>query len=139
MANQAEILKDIYHICLGIKSNNDLYLHPNKAHTTIGAALFYGPKNEKVQCKGRSRKSLDSGEKVADHVYSRNQSGKYFMENDFNTFDSFLDWYWEKASIYVWVTKEENRKLIPFQSKGYSDDWRSIYREAGIELISIES
>jgi hypothetical protein len=137
-SRQVEILKDIYYICLGVKSNSHQYLHPSKAHTTIGAAIFYGPKNQMLQCKGRSLKSKESGEMVADHVYSRNQSGKFFIEHDFNDFESFFDWYWNKASIFVWVTKAENRQLKPYQSTSYSEDWRETYRKAGVQVLGDE-
>ena len=45
-ANQVERLKDIYYICLGIKSNNHRYLHPIKAYTTIGAQFFTAPRTK---------------------------------------------------------------------------------------------
>ena len=55
---QVQVLKDIYQICLGIKSNKDEYTNTNKAHTTIGAAIFDGPHNREVQCQGTSLESM---------------------------------------------------------------------------------
>ena len=133
---QVQVLKDIYQICLGIKSNKDEYINTNKAHTTIGAAIFYGPHNREVQCQGTSLESIRTNEKVEDHVYSRNQSGKFFMDHDFSSFEEFFDWYWTKASIFVYVTKEQNRQLKPFQMENYMADWKETYRKAGVELIS---
>lgn len=137
-SRQVEILRDIYYICLGVKSNHHRYLHPNKAHTTIGAAIFYGPKSQALQCKGRSSKSIATGEMVADHVYSRNQSGRFFIEHDFDDFEVFFDWYWNKASIFVWVTKAENRQLAPYQKTDYADDWTETYRRAGVDVVTEE-
>tara|TARA_B100001250_G_scaffold161765_1_gene138950 strand:+ start:153 stop:581 length:429 start_codon:yes stop_codon:yes gene_type:complete len=131
---QIEILKDIYNICLGIKSNKNKYKNINKAYSVIGAAIFYGPRNQKIQCKGRSIASIKSGEKVADHVYSRNRSGKYFIDNEFDTFDKFFNWYWNKASVFVYVTVKENGILRPFQKDGYEDDWQLTYKKAGIKF-----
>ena len=73
-----QVLKDIYQICLGIKSNKDEYINTNKAHTTIGAAIFDGPHNREVQCQGNSLESMRTNKKVEDHAYSRNQSGKLY-------------------------------------------------------------
>ncbi len=75
---QVQVLKDIYQICLGIKSNKDEYTNINKAHTTIGAAIFDGPHNREVQCQGTSLESMRTNKKVEDHAYSRNQSGKLY-------------------------------------------------------------
>ena len=131
---QDEILLDLYQICLGIKSNKKEYKNIYKAYSVIGAAIFYGPKNTKLQLKGQSIQSIETGEKVADHVYSRNRSGKYFMENNFNSFKEFKKWYWEKASIFVYVTKKENADLKPFQKEGYEDTWQETYKKAGIKF-----
>ena len=64
------------------KSNKEKYININKAYTTIAAALFYGPKNQKIQCQGHSRLISEGGVPVADHVYSRSQSGKFFMDHE---------------------------------------------------------
>ena len=131
---QDEILNDLYNVCLGIKSKKAEYKNFYKAYSVIGAAIFYGPKKTKIQLKGQSLKSIESGEKVADHVYSRNRSGKYFMDNSFNSFQDFKKWYWEKASIFVYVTKKENALLKPFQKEGYDESWQTTYKKAGIKF-----
>lgn len=33
------------------------------------------------------------------------------------TFEEFVNWYWERASIYVYVTRQENRRLIRHQHR----------------------
>ncbi len=134
-SKQLGVLEDIHQICLGIKSRKDEYKNINKAYTVIGAAIFYGPINNEIQCKGQSTKSIESGQKVKDHVYSRNRSGKFFLDNNLEKFEDFFNWYWEKASIYVYVTAEENGILKPFQKEGYSKEWQDTYKLAGIEFV----
>ena len=133
-SRQMETLHDIFYVCCGIKSNRVHYT-TEKAHTVIGAAIFYGPKNRYIQHRGRSKKSVETGEVVMDHVYSRKASGKYFMEHDMN-FQEFLNWYWNKASIWVEVTRQENMKLKEIQQEvdAYNRAWQDTYERAEITL-----
>ena len=134
---QIERLRDIHQICLAIKTRHDLYIDRERAYTVIGAAIFYGPKKKSVQFRGRSLSSKRTGEEVHDHVYSRNRSGKYFCENDLSDFDDFFKWYWEKASIYVVVTKKENQLLRDFQMSNYDEPWQTTYAKAGIAFENL--
>lgn len=137
MRDQDTDLLDFYNMFLGIKSNKHLYTNIHKTYSVIAAAIFYGPKNKKIQLKGQSIESIRCGEQIADHVYSRNQSGKYFMNHEFKSFEDFKKWYWEKASIFVYVTKEENSLLKSYQKEGYNSRWQDTYRKAGIRFKEI--
>ena len=131
---QDKLLRDIFRICSAIKTFKSKY-ETEKAQTVIGAAIFYGPQDKSRQCQGRSQKSRAENEQVKDHVYSRKESGRYFMDNDMNE-DEFCSWYWEKASIWVYVTKKENQILKSHQQTvdAYKSDWRETYEKAGIVL-----
>lgn len=128
------VLKDIFTVCEAIKSRLGEY-ETDKVYTIVGAAIFYGPRNSSRQLRGRSR-AAEQGNEVMDHVYSRNQSARYFMTHNF-TFEEFVNWYWERASIYVYVTRQENRRLIRHQHRedAYELSWQETYKRAGIELV----
>lgn len=131
---QSAVLRDIFRVCQAIKSRIEEY-ETEKVFTIVGAAIFYGPKDKARQYRGRSR-AAEPGNEVMDHVYSRKESARYFMAQDFS-FEEFERWYWERASIWVYVTRQENRILMRFQQKGdaYEIPWQETYRRAGIELI----
>eukprot|EP00889_Picochlorum_renovo_P005452 jgi/Picre1/32482/NNA_007828.t1 len=133
---QIVVLKDIHNILLGIKSRADQYV-TEWVHTVIGAAIFYGPQNKNIQCRGRSTASRGVNNPVQDHVYSRKASGKYFMDNDhLEEFEEFFAWYWNKASVLVYVTSEENMRLKRYQQEidAYNRPWQETYRDAGVDL-----
>jgi homoaconitase/3-isopropylmalate dehydratase large subunit len=94
--------------------------------TVIGAGIWYLPHSEKDFWSRRmskeAKKIFDKDKKkyhlTKDHKFPRKQAARKLLSSDFKNFaqESLLDLYKSQYGIFHYVTKDENRKLIKYQT-----------------------
>ena len=132
------LLKLITGIQKFYKSAND----DNKRfiETTIGAAIWYLPKDNTVLFTGKiSKEAIKKKEKSEDHLYPRKIAAKELLNIDWDKKDKPVD---DIASLFIkkygkfnYVSKSENKKLIKFQKSEIFKSSEKAYNDAGVELV----
>tara|TARA_B100001989_G_C24216328_1_gene305666 strand:+ start:86 stop:532 length:447 start_codon:yes stop_codon:yes gene_type:complete len=132
------LLKLITGIQKFYKSAND----ENKRfiETTIGAAIWYLPKDNTILFTGKiSKEAIKKKEKSEDHLYPRKIAAKELLNIDWDKKDKPVD---DIASLFIkkygkfnYVSKSENKKLIKFQKSEIFKSSEKAYNDAGVELV----
>ena len=132
------LLKLITGIQKFYKSAND----DNKRfiETTIGAAIWYLPKDNTILFTGKiSKEAIKKKEKSEDHLYPRKIAAKELLNIDWDKKDKPVD---DIASLFIkkygkfnYVSKSENKKLIKFQKSEIFKSSEKAYNDAGVELV----
>lgn len=108
--------------------------------TTIGAALWYLPKNKKLLFTGKiSLDALAKNERSEDHFFPRKIAAREMLEDTRDTsatiiMESFL----QKYGRYNYVSKSENKKLIKYQKSNTFLCPSESYKKAGVRLVDYE-
>ncbi|MDA0349820.1 MAG: hypothetical protein O3C43_22360 [Verrucomicrobia bacterium] len=115
--------------------------------TMIGAAIWYIPKPVDAWTGRISKKALaelhpDSGiMKVRlseEHVYPRKIAAKRLIQNNDLTAKGMESIFREEYGRLHYITPEENKAAIRFQRSDVFSTPEEVYRQAGIELVSVE-
>ena len=132
-------------LILGIK---DFYKESNDDNkrfieTTIGAAIWYLPKNNEILFTGKiSKDAILKGEKSEDHLYPRKIAAtellNYKWEDELDPVKALADLFMTKYGRYNYVSKLENKRLIKFQKSEVFETPQKSYAAAGIELVSYD-
>ena len=132
------LLKLITGIQKFYKSAND----DNKRfiETTIGAAIWYLPKDNTVLFTGKiSKEAIKKKEKSEDHLYPRKIAAKELLNIDWDKKDKPVDviasLFIKKYGKFNYVSKSENKKLIKFQKSEIFKSSEKAYNDAGVELV----
>ena len=132
------LLKLIIGIQSFYKSTND----ENKRfiETTIGAAIWYLPKNNKILFTGKiSKDAIKKKEKSEDHLYPRKIAAKELLNFDWDKPDDpvnhIASLFMKKYGKFNYVSKTENKKLIKFQKSEIFETSEIAYKKAGVVLI----
>ena len=125
--------------------NSELYHNSTPAQkqfieTTFGAALFYMPKSKKENFTGYiSEEALLHPEKrCEEHHYPRKWAAQQLLTTPPVSVDE-LQKLLTKFLSYNYTTKEENRKLVPFQKVGVFVSPEHSYSEANIKLVKVSN
>ena len=130
------------HLLIGVQqfylqtnSNNQRFIE-----TTIGAAIWYMPKNRKILFTGKiSKQALLLNERSEDHLYPRKIAARELLKLNFSCPETatkeLMKRYCEKYGRYNYVSKSENKKLIKFQKSNVFVNPQQAYFEAGVELV----
>ncbi len=108
--------------------------------TTIGAALWYLPKNKKLLFTGKiSLDALAKNERSEDHFFPRKIAARELLEGIHDTsatgiMNSFL----QKYGRYNYVSKSENKKLIKYQKSNTFFSSSDSYKKADVNLVDYE-
>ena len=110
--------------------------------TLVGAAIWYLPQPRELWTGKISRAALNGlpGVKLSrDHDVPRKIAGARLLKVNLGelTFESLAQLYLRELGRFNFVTKAENRKLMPFQRAEVYQDSESAYGKAGIELVDI--
>ena len=132
-------------LILGIK---DFYKQSNDDNkrfieTTIGAAIWYLPKNNEILFTGKiSKDAILKGEKSEDHLYPRKIAASellnYKWEDELDPVKALADLFMTKYGRDNYVSKLENKRLIKFQKSEVFETPQKSYAAAGIELVSYD-
>ena len=132
------LLKLITGIQKFYKSAND----ENKRfiETTIGAAIWYLPKDNTILFTGKiSKEAIKKKEKSEDHLYPRKIAAKELLNIDWDKKDKPVDviasLFIKKYGKFNYVSKSENKKLIKFQKSEIFKSSEKAYNDAGVELV----
>jgi hypothetical protein len=115
--------------------------------TMIGAAIWYIPKPVDAWTGKISKKALaefhpDSGTKKVrlseEHVYPRKIAAKRLIQNNDLTAKGMESIFREEYGRLHYITPEENKTAIRFQKSDVFTTPEEVYRQAGIELVSVE-
>tara|TARA_B100001250_G_C19775680_1_gene779428 strand:+ start:678 stop:1130 length:453 start_codon:yes stop_codon:yes gene_type:complete len=128
-------------LVLGIQGYYKTTSSENKRliETTIGAAIWYLPKSKKFLFTGKiSKEAKEKKEKSEDHLYPRKIAAMEILNlnwsEEVNPLKTILNLFLKKYGRYNYVSKTENKKLIPFQKSGVFISPEIAYKKAGIEL-----
>jgi hypothetical protein len=116
--------------------------------TMVGAAIFYFPRSEKLWTNKISQKALDHLKSYGttkgltkDHQYPRKEAGRELLTGQSGSSENITvevcDLYRNKYGRHNWVTKSENRKLVPFQKEGIFITPEGAYKKAAITLLKL--
>ena len=132
-------------LILGIK---DFYKESNDDNkrfieTTIGAAIWYLPKNNEILFTGKiSKDAILKGEKSEDHLYPRKIAASellnYKWEEEVDPVKALTNLFVTKYGKYNYISKLENKRLIKFQKSEVFETPQKSYDDAGIELVSYD-
>ena len=108
--------------------------------TTIGAAIWYLPKNKELLFTGMiSEKALMLGERSEEHLFPRKIAAQELLGKNWSEIKDpsfyIAELFVSKYGRYNYVSKAENRKLIKFQKSGVFTNPDEAYSEAGVVLI----
>ena len=111
--------------------------------TTIGAAIWYLPKNTKLLFTGKiSRDAIIKNERSEDHLFPRKIAAQEILEFDWEAesdpVGKLCNIYLLKYGRFNYVSKVENKKLIKFQKSSVFTDADTAYAKAKIELVDFE-
>ena len=126
-----------------ICSISEQYLRASDAQkqlieTTIGAGIFYLPKNKKINYSGYiSEEALRTGERVEEHFYPRKVSANMLLSDPPSTLSEFVDVVRYKYMGYHYTTKEENQNLKEYQKVNVFVSPEDSYQKAGITLVKL--
>ncbi len=106
--------------------------------TTIGAGIFYLPKNkEKLWTKMISEAAYQQNKRCEDHIYPRKITAIEVLTDVPQTLAEFEERYWNRYGKYHYVTPEENRMLVKYQKTGQFTTPEEAYESCGIKLIRL--
>lgn len=106
--------------------------------TTIGAGIFYLPKNKyKLWTKMISEAAFQQNKRCEDHIYPRKITAIELLSNVPQSVAEFEELYWNKYGKFHFVTPEENRMLVKYQKTGQFTTPEEAYRSCGIKLIQL--
>ena len=133
----------LFNLIIGVrefykKSNDD---NKRFIETTIGAAIWYLPKNKEILFTGKiSNEAILKGEKSEDHLYPRKIAASellnYQWEGEADPVKALADLFMTKYGKYNYVSKLENKRLIKFQKSEVFETPQKSYDNANIELIN---
>ena len=133
----------LYNIIIGIQNfyHNTNTENKRFIETTIGAAIWYLPKNNKVLFTGMiSKDAINKNEKSEDHQYPRKIAAtellNYKWNNEKNPSDKLLSLFVNKYGKFNYVSKNENKRLIKFQKSNVFKSPEKAYLDAGIKLLN---
>ena len=105
--------------------------------TTIGAAIFYLPASKRVHFTGMISEGAVAALPKAptkEHLYPRRVSARNLLSNPPATLEAMIEELNTKYMCYNLTTKEENKRLIPYQKVDTSVSPEDSYEKAGIVL-----
>ncbi len=128
-----------------VNSLQGVYMNASEAQkqlieTTVGAAIFYLPASKKVHFTGMiSHGALSALPKAPtkEHLYPRRVSAKNLLTNPPGTLEEMIEELNTKYMCYNLTTKEENKRLIPYQKVNTFVSPEESYRLAGITLVKV--
>jgi len=108
--------------------------------TTIGAAIWYLPKNKELLFTGMiSEKALMLGERSEEHLFPRKIAAQELLGKNWSEIKDpglhIAELFISKYGRYNYVSKAENRKLIKFQKSDVFTNPDDTYLEAGVILV----
>lgn len=108
--------------------------------TTIGAAIWYLPRNNALLFTGKiSKDALLKNEKSEDHLFLRKIAAQEILNFDWNAESNpvkkLSDLYLKKYGKFNYVSKKENKKLVKFQKSNVFTDSNAAYSHAMIEMV----
>ena len=111
--------------------------------TTVGAAIWYLPKNNKVLFTGK--KGLDAikkNERSEDHLFPRKIAATELLNFNWNKESDpekvLVELFLNKYGKFNYVSKSENKKLIKYQKSEIFKSPENAYSNAGIVLVDSE-
>jgi hypothetical protein len=135
----------LLNLILGIREFYKQTNYDNKKfiETTIGAAIWYLPKNNEILFTGKiSKEAILKGEKSEDHLYPRKIAASKLLihkwEDEVDPVKTLSNLFMTKYGRYNYVSKSENKRLIKFQKSEVFETPQKAYDDAGIELVSYE-
>ena len=115
----------------------------NFIETTIGAAIWYLPRNKKILFTGKiSRDAILENEKSEDHIFPRKIAAqeilnfKWGQESD--PAGKLFDLYVQKYGRFNYVSRRENKRLVKFQKSETFVGTSTAYARVMIELVDVE-
>jgi hypothetical protein len=112
--------------------------------TMIGAGIWYLPstkKNELLWSGYKSENAIELNEESEEHIYPRKLSAKKLLLTVWSEIDDperyIKDLYYNELGRFHIVSKNENKRLVPFQREDVFVDWQTAYDKAGITLVKI--
>lgn len=108
--------------------------------TTIGAAIWYLPKNKKLLFTGKiSLDALAKNERSEDHFYPRKIAARELLQRAHeNTVTDVVKLFLEKYGRYNYVSKSENKNLIKYQKLNNFLNSEDSYKRAKVTLVEYE-
>lgn len=108
--------------------------------TTIGAAIWYLPKNKKILFTGKiSLDALAKNERSEDHFYPRKIAARELLERaQKNTVTDVVELFLEKYGRYNYVSKSENKNLIKYQKLNNFVNSEESYKRANVTLVKYD-
>ena len=135
----------LLHLVVGVQGFYKTTNADNKRfiETTIGAAIWYLPRSSSFLFTGKiSKEALDKGQRSEDHLFPRKIAAQEILKVDWknkkNAVAIMADTYIKKYGRFNYVSKEENKKLTPFQKSQLFIDATTAYKNAGIELVDFD-
>lgn len=106
--------------------------------TTVGAAIFYLPKNKSKHFTGKiSEEAKKNGERVEEHHYPRKWSAQQLLLNPPQCLEELMRDVNTKYLTYNYTTKAENSRLRDHQKVGVFVSPKASYEAAGITLTTM--
>ena len=111
--------------------------------TTIGAAIWYLPKNHQILFTGKiSKDAIRKGERSEDHLYPRKIAARKILEaqweDERDSVETLSKLYIERYGRFNYFSKSGNKKLIKFQKSEVFSNPETAYGNAGVELVDFD-
>ena len=111
--------------------------------TLLGAAIWYLPQPRELwtgKISVNALASLPDGKLSRDHNIPRKIAGARLLQLSLDQLsqESLMLMYQQNLGTFNLVTKQENRKLMPFQRAEVYQTTEAAYLRAGIELVSAQ-